>query len=340
MVISHKSAITMVVILFVLLNLLFFSGCREYAPVSKSKESNENRVPAGIGLSGMAQMDDGAYLVVHDTKAHKDGPRLGIVSVQNDRDITYRNIPINDWNHPDGRSSDLESVCSIPGRNNEFLAAESGDWAGRSGRILHIVLSGSDDSTSADVLCALQLPILAENRKGWEGDNYEGVACAETADGNVLVILGERGGSQSHPQGVIRWALYLPKECKLARSQLGDKGKIISAPGPWIDESKKRDIADLYLDQSGNLWAVATEDPGDIGPFRSVIYKVAVVNPDSQDPIRILKEVEPAWILDGLKIEAIGAPPSMIPNSILSFGSEDEVYGGIWRPLFPPVKHD
>ncbi len=323
--------------LIVGLLLLMSVGCSGYSSRCRYMGMAEFRVPASIGYSGMAQIDDESYLVVHDTKAHDDAPRLGVIQTKKGMSVQYREVTIDNWNHPDGRSSDLESVCAVPNRINEFLIAESGDWNGKYGRIFHLKLSALSHEVNAHVLGSVQLPILRKNRKGQKGDNYEGMACAERKDGTVLIILGERGGSRPYPNGVLRWFRYVPDQHKLILSKAGVKGKPVTAPGPWIDITRKRDIADLYLDRDGPLWAVGSEDGGGNGPFRSVIYKAGIVHADAEDPIDIIDETKPVWRLDGVKVEALSGPATMTPNSPLSFGTEDENYGGIWRPLYPPV---
>jgi|GEM_PF-4849979 len=40
-----------------------------------------------------------------------------------------------------------------------------------------------------------------------------------------------------------------------------------------------------------------------------------------------------AWRLDGLKVEVL-AGPAAIPGSVLSIATDDEHYGGVWRPLY------
>ncbi len=322
---------TFIIVLFILVLLI---SC--FSLLSHSHSSNF-KVPSEAGYSGMAQIDGEHYLVVHDTKANINGPRLGIIQVKKEKSTKYIPLAISNWNDNEARLNDLESVCAIPGRPKEFLLAESGDRKGKYGRLFHIKLLHSGNNLKAKILGSAKLPIFKQKNGNQVGDNYEGIACAPLSDGTVLVILGERGGSGSYPNGVLRWAKYIPDSSKLIRSKLGDKGIIVKAPGTWIDPKHHRDIADLYLDSKGNLWAAGSEDGGDDGPFRSIIYKVATVYPDAEIPVEIVKPKEPSWILDGLKVEALGAPAAKTPESFLSFGTEDEVYGGIWRALYPPL---
>jgi hypothetical protein len=45
----------------------------------------------------------------------------------------------------------------------------------------------------------------------------------------------------------------------------------VNVPWPILD---KRHMSDMDLDSDGILWAAATSDPGDDGPYKSRIYKI------------------------------------------------------------------
>ena len=80
------------------------------------------------------------------------------------------------------------------------------------------------------------------------------------------------------------------------------------------------------------------EDAGDEGPFRSIIYRAATVQADAVNPIQLSKTQRPSWMMDGLKVEALAGPPDGVSGAFLSFATEDEQLGGVWRPLYPPFK--
>lgn len=282
----------------------------------------------------MAWIGGDEYLVVHDTKTHRDDPRLGVLTVGGEEGVRYRALAVDDWGDADGRSSDLESVCALPGRDDEFLAAESGTWEGDFGRIFHLRLDGD----AAQVLHAERLPQLADNDPETQGDNFEGIACAARADGSVLVILGERGGTRQNANGSLRWTVYEPQEHEFEWSSRSLAGVGIAAPGAWISLETKRDIADLYLDPEGILWSVASEDAGDDGPFRSGIWAVGRVDPEADNPVEIFDDPPIGWWLDGLKVEALAAPPAHLPFAEAAIGTEDENLGGVWRPLYPTAE--
>jgi hypothetical protein len=72
---------------------------------------------------------------------------------------------------------------------------------------------------------------------------------------------------------------------------------------------------------------------GDSGPFRSVIYRVGKFDPSVSYPVQYEMNQDMVWYLDGLKVEALGPP--VVAGSVLTFATDDENYGGLWRPLPP-----
>ena len=72
-----------------------------------------SRDGAKLGYSGAAQAGPGRYLEVHDTKAHKDGRRIGLLEIEAGNPVCYQDVSVADWKHPQGRSSDLEAACAL-----------------------------------------------------------------------------------------------------------------------------------------------------------------------------------------------------------------------------------
>jgi len=278
---------------------------------AKSKDSKS--LPSGI--SGMAAIDDGVLLVVHDTKGDREGPRVGVIQFADSASPVYHPVSI-DWSGYDWPSSDLESASQVPGEQGLFLLAESGYWKGRYGRVFRMRLENDGGTWSGMVEGHYMLPE--------ETDNIEGMA-AVRAEEETLLILAERGGSDKNPQCLLR----------LFRIGGGTDELIVmdeqefAAPG-WTDKARNRDCSDIMVDDMGKLWISSTDDPGDNGPFRSIIYEAGAVNLDGP-LVTLLPVPEERWRLDGLKVEAIGPP--MVGNSGITVGTDDEVYGGILRPL-------
>ncbi|ODS34056.1 MAG: hypothetical protein SCARUB_00829 [Candidatus Scalindua rubra] len=282
----------------------------------------DTKFPKTLGYSGMVQLDNKRFLVVHDTKGDSRENRFGILTFNQNSSLIY-SLVLTDWGDTVGDpASDLEAICRIPGSKYEFLACESGYYQGRYGRIFHIEILHENDDWVAVVKGVFSLPR--------DTDNVEGIACIGTKDDSLVIILGERGGSELNPQGKLRWGLLnLDFPNTIFRIQ-GEKP--FAAPD-WPDDAMNRDCADLYIDNQKHLWIAATEDAGDKGPFKSVIYDVGIVNIKEMEHSLLKEKPIAAWRLDGVKVEALGAP--VIPESKLSIATDDEHYGGIWRPLFP-----
>ncbi|MFP8487969.1 hypothetical protein ACKGJO_02630 [Gracilimonas sp. Q87] len=287
-----------------------------------------------MAISGMDRINDGSYLSVYDLKSFEEGNRVGIIEVSEDIGINVYPVKVTHWQHEDGAGSDLESVCGLHNRDNEFLIAESGKWDGKFGRMFHLKLTGDSTSYEAQVLGVLDLPEFdAKGPQDNAGDEIEGLACISTQTDNVMVLLGERGGSSAYPNGLIRWAEADLSDYSLNWSEKGRKGVEVNAPGNWVDDKKNRDISALYIDGGNSLWATASEELGDNGPFNSLIYKVGTVQVDDQIPIRLVKNFEVYKTLNGFKAEAITGGTELIPGSVFAIGTEDELLGGSWRVM-------
>lgn len=269
-------------------------------------------------ISGIAPVGIDTYLVVHDAKGHKPkSPRIGLVKINRDKE-KLKYVPLAFTNPPNPITSDLEAICRLPGAD-EFLITESNYWKGDYGRIFHIKLNGDKVS----VLKSIQLPDI--------DDDFEGMACAAKSGGDVLVILGQRGGENSGTDiaarsGALRFANYNPSKLTFAMT---DKIMPIHAPNIWKDNDL-REITGLSIGADNTLWASAAIDRDkDLGPFRSLIYNLGTVYPNALTPV-IETRAHNIWVMDGIKIEAV---TSGLDGKSPSYGSEDEKLGGIWREL-------
>ena len=259
------------------------------------------------GVSGMAQIDGRRYLAVHDRKSFENGFRLSIITALSDSGVRVEPVTVEEWGDEEGRSSDLEAAYALPGRSNEYLLLESGSWEGKFGRLFHIRLDAP--AKSGTVLGVARLPRLADNSAGKIGDQYEGMAVVDRGSGRVLVIFGERGGSQKYPNGILRWGMLDLSTHSLTFTDAGTKGIELDAPGEWGSSGAQRDIADLWIDPDNRLWAVACSDPGDIGPYRSGIYYAGDITSDDTRPIRLMPSRTIWREVAGFKIEALSGPP-------------------------------
>ena len=285
------------------------------------------------GISGMARIDENRYLLVRDLKGFESGPRLSVLELNRGEAYTVADVGIGDWRHPEGRPSDLEAACALPGRDAEFLLLESGHWEGRYGRLFRVRLQLTDQTYTAEVVHVYDLPEFDPKSLNDPGDEMEGLACALNGDGQVLVILGERGGSTAYPDGLLRWFSLDSASNEITWTPAGENGLAVNAPGSWQDPASNRDIAALHLAADGALWAAAAEDVGDDGPFRSVIYQIGEVRADRTQPLLIALEHSVHRDVAGFKIEGLAAGPFDSATAELAIGTEDEVFGGTWRPL-------
>ena len=290
---------------------------RSMPEIDHKSDKNIKGMP---GISGMAAETAQKFLVVHDAKAHKvDLPRLGWVSIDTQsQDVRYSEIAFPTT--ASSPSSDLEGACAVPNRAGEFLVNESGTWQGDYGRLFHIRVTGQ----SAELISENKLPVQRDNNPTQsDGDQYEGLACMAKADGSVLVILGERGGTARTPTGVLRWGTYDPMDGTV---NWDTRETTVSAPNIF-NSPKLRSITGLDIDAQGNLYAGASIDSDtDLGPFRSMVYRIGTVSPDQIRPVTLVRDSR-MWISDGIKIEAVETVGGM------SIGAEDENLGGVWRWL-------
>lgn len=313
--------------------LFLFSACGTGKTISdKPNVSHKIQIDpskSGGGSSGMEQIGAQSYLVVYDFKSHNSATRIGFLKV-NDASLEVLPIAVSSWGDG-GIPNDLESICAIPGKQNEFLVAEPGSWQGTPGRIFHINVDTVN--LKGKVLGTVKLPFLQDNDFDLVGDQYEAMLCLPYDERKRIVVMAERGGSQLSPEAIIRWGVLDLKEYSLTMEETGLKGKTVNAPGNWTNNKTKRSITDFHLDEQGGIWASASEDQGDQGPFYSVVYQLGKTNAiNKEQPITVFEEITAFKPVYGFKIEALSGPRKGT-NSTHSFGTEDEIYDGVWRPI-------
>ncbi len=287
-----------------------------------------------MAISGMDKIDEGAYLAVYDLKGFEEGNRLSVIEVDPASGIKAQPVLINNWKHEDGAGSDLESVCRLPDRENEFLIAESGKWDGEYGRLFHLKLVNATSSYYAEILGVIELPEFdAKGPDDPAGDEIEGLACFSTLNSELVVLFGERGGSDTYTDGLIRWALADLSKYELKWTTVGKTGVTVNAPDIWKTGDLNRDISGLHIDEDQNIWAVASEELGDNGPFNSIVYQIGNVQADLIEPVIFSDSLEVYKAISGFKAEAISGGTESIPGSRFTIGTEDEQLGGSWRVL-------
>ncbi len=314
--------------------IMVFSCSRNKEIYSENILSDQEIIPPNRlsgGASGMTRMDDHTFIGIYDLKSFADGPRVVKITTSLNEPIKIIPIIIDSWVDDEGKPSDLESICRIGDSGNEFLMAEAGTWQNGYGRLFHLSI---DTITNSGVIeGVVKLPFLHTNDFDLVGDQYEGIACIKRNENEVTVILAERGGSEIFQNGILRWGNLNLNDYALNFSNKGMKGITIDAPGNWLNPKSKRDITALHIGDDKTLWASASQDIGDSGPFYSVIYQLGKVTEDHSNPIELYDQFTVWREVSGYKIEALSGPSSLVPGSVISFATEDEAFGGNWRAI-------
>lgn len=294
---------------------------------AEAKPAKASRtIPSGIG--GMAWLEERRLLVVHDTKVGSAGPRIGVVEIPTSGAPRYREA-VTDWKGAGGESNDLEALAAIPGRKGEFFALESGYYKGKYGRLMRLRAKITGDEQDAvcrvETVSAWKLPA--------DTVSLEGLVCLDRGDGKLLILVGERGGevSAESASGKLSWTeIRLDEPGQLEFEKSSQLPLRIPAAG-WTKPVSVRGCADLYVDSANQLWSVAAEDPGDAGPFRSMIYQVGNLDVNAKPILTPVAKVAPRWRFDGAKVEAVAGPLAGV--GVLSVATDDENYGAMWRPV-------
>lgn len=274
-------------------------------------------------FSGMARFGPHRLLVISDAKADSPEARLGILSLAG-KSPRMLPVEVEDWG--DGRASDLEACCPVPGTDDEFLLAESGWWKGRGGRLFRVKLAHHPDrGWTGRLLSVCQpLPVPAEGSTP-SPLQVEGIGAVVDPQGRLFVVLGLRGGPEG--PGSLIWGTW-DQEAFVQAGQCD--------VSTHAEVATSRSCADLQLVPEGDAYrvlTVASTDPSDQGPFRSAIVEVGRFLPRAEgfafqkSPNRVL------WRLEGLKVEALAPTPEALEGSQFCIGTDDESYGGIFRPL-------
>ncbi|UMB55030.1 hypothetical protein MKD41_06030 [Lutibacter sp. A64] len=309
--------------------LSLVTSCKTSKSIKPDQNNEIQLVKQSGGSSGMEKLDDDSYLVVYDIKSYKTGARLAILKIT-EEGVLVSPITISEWGD-EGLASDLESICKIPGKTDEYFIAESGNWKGEIGRIFHIKVDV--ENLMAKILGITKLPLKNINNLEVVGDQYEAIVCLPYNENKRILILAERGGSKVNPNGIVRWGVYNLQTHQLNFSDVGLQGIEVQAPGNWTNNNAKRAITDLHIDAEGGIWAAASEDISDAGPFYSVIYKIGQVDLSNEErPFKIYTNFSNWEVISGFKVEALSGSTKSI-KATHSFGTEDEVYGGVWRPI-------
>ncbi len=309
--------------------MLALSGCSNAALLIFKKNSLSE---SNTEISGLVKIRPNGYLFVRDWKSGShSGPRLAYLELS-DAGLLIEDMEIDGLSGTD-QPNDLESICSIPDGDDEYLVVESGYDRGKFGRILRIRVSEEQATRRAHLLGTFH-PIPPHD--SWKdlstpsADQVEGIGCVLDQSNRLWILLGKRGG-KGVPAHLI-WGEV--KDFKSLRPRFVLTGEQLLDQNPLGDRS----IGDIYLEplQTGTwrVWTVATVDEGNQGPFRSMIYSPGQFYlTASKGAFFSVNRHSDSWMIEGLKVEGIASPPARIPSSAMAVGTDDEDYKGVWRPL-------
>lgn len=280
-------------------------------------------IPMGAvpGISGLAKLADSAWLAVHDVKVTKDpaseGARISLLTLNSAGEVACAPVDINWEQLKGGRTNDLESICELTGKPGEFVAVESSYVANDFARIIHLKASLVDGKAVVEILgCVRFLPRLPD---GSELDNVEGAQTFQRGDTTYL-LLAKRGKNEKKARliwGELDWNKPVFKEI--------DEYKV-STPFEDFDVPKdKRYISDILILNS-KLYVVSCNDPGDDGPFTSVVYHIGAIREDGQ-LIHLIDSGQTEIIrYEGHKVEALA--PYDAEKGLWLAASDDENFKG------------
>jgi len=226
------------------------------------------------GISGMAPLGAGRYLIVHDNKGRAEA-HLAVLQYKPGGAAKFNTIP---WPKDGPDPVDLEGLTSAGLlASNSFVALASG------GKAFHLQLDPA--GRKAKLLGTFDLPSIGE------GANVEGVALYPTELGPLLV-WGSRGGGAT--AGTLAWGLLQTNDYSVA----GVETAPVAVGWPdGSDRGEVRHIADLFVDKAGVVYSLAASDAGNDGPFNAALYRLGTVV-SGEAKAGVSAEAEPVKLLE------------------------------------------
>ena len=136
-------------------------------------------------------------------------------------------------------------------------------------------------------------------------------------DSNYKIIYGDRGSTMR--PSVLFIASYDPSIDFISDIETF----AINLPEP---KNHKRHIADLTIDNKNILWASATSDPGDNGPFQTMLYKIGQFNLTGD--FTLSKFDKPLFSFSEQKVEAM-----IFIKAYLTLMTDNESFGSAFFNL-------
>ena len=248
-----------------------------------------------LSISGIATTtSEDTYLVVHDNKK-KGQLRAGLVNLS--ADSLYRGLgwPVKDL------PIDLEALTNISGMEDQYIAM--GSW----GFCYWLAL---DLSTN-------RLKLIKEFRIPGSGPPLNLESLVLWFAGNSWYISWAHRGSVKEPSILFWGSIDLFSEVVTIQKE---DSIFVSVPWPILD---KRHMSDMDLDRDGILWAAATSDPGDDGPYQSGIYKIGKFQKQNGKMEFLIADSFPKqFVFQQNKVEAL-----TIAGNKMVFATDDENLG-------------
>ena len=280
----------LIIYLFVLLSF----GCqKELPPIDTRWQHISNKRELSIsGISPTTEKEK--YLVVHDNKK-KGQLRIGLIDLS--ADSLYAGLSWPTENLP----IDLETLSDIPGLDNEYIAM--GSW----GFCYWIKLD--IQSNKIDLIKEFRIPdsgpplnlesflILRKNKK-------------------IYASWAHRGSDSE--EAILFWGSISLFDEDITISL--EDSVLINVPWPLV---AKRHMSDMDIDNNNILWASATSDPGDNGPYETAIYKLGSFSFKNENiNFNVAESFPKQFVFANNKVEAL----TIINNKIV-FATDDENLG-------------
>jgi hypothetical protein len=281
-----------------------------------------------LDISGLAWIEDGLFVAVHDAKNkpdENDRPRVSLLFLPADvggegpleaareasAGIYYRNLEVA-W--PGTKPNDFESIARIPG-TRQMLLVESGDDNSSFQRLFLASLDPSRQLTIDEVV-PWPVPVF----------NVEASAVFRLG-ADLYFAYAERADSQARTE--IRWA-----KMELNPLRFGPFSSArYAAPekGPGF-----RPVVALEIDPDGEVYAVAAHDPDDDnGPFYSYVSRIGQFRVGSRGGARFVPAGKGGVLArqDGFKIEGLALRIGPDGSRLLYAGTDDENFGAALRQV-------
>ena len=291
------------------------SACAFAELPSRPEQRPSSLAPSSPDISGLGFVGEGDLLAVHDAKGGSDRARVSRVYLPDTEAVLRTDtVPVEagDRRWP---GTDLESIAPIPG-TSLVLMAESG--GGREvGEPAPQIFLAEYRRGRLFILDATNWPVPVEN--------VEGTAVASAA-GNLVFLYAERADGRHSTR--LRWATL-----SLQPLAFGPFRESEFAPRT-SKVANLRPVSAIDIDAEGVVYAASAVDPGNSGPFRSIVWRIGRLRADGHGQPLLALEARPRRlaVVDGLKVEGL-AVRRIAGKTEIVIGTDDESYGGVIRPL-------